>query len=159
MEWETIKYYIFLGIILFLFLQFVFKIKKINRPLQKLNFWALWIILTMLSSIFIFFFINIFFTTDVYSKKTFEKDFWLTNPEKRTRIIDDLVNRQLLDNKSKSEIVELLGPTITSNYFISTGRDMIYHLGIERNPIGVDSEWLLIWLKNDTVYEYKILTD
>jgi hypothetical protein len=48
-----------------------------------------------------------------------------------------------LDGKA---IEKMLGPSESTPYFASTGRDMIYILGPERSFMSIDSEWLLIWL-------------
>lgn len=93
-------------------------------------------------------------------QKEFNSEKWLSKPDKRTEMIDELVTSKLLDHKSKTEIIKLLGePLDHCSYFLSSGRNMIYNLGKERNPFGVDSEWLLIWLNKDTVSKYEVTTD
>ena len=46
-------------------------------------------------------------------------------------------------------------------YFQSTGRDLIYVTGPERDSVfGLDSEWLLIWLDGQGAYKrHAIVTD
>lgn len=46
-------------------------------------------------------------------------------------------------------------------YFQSTGRDLIYITGPERDSLfGIDSEWLLIWLDENGIYKrHAIVTD
>ena len=63
--------------------------------------------------------------------------------------------------KTKSEIEVLLGPSLETPYFASTGRDMIYVLGPERSSyFRIDSEWLLIWLdENGRFHRYTIAND
>ena len=39
-----------------------------------------------------------------------------------------------------------LGPLLDTPYFRSTGRDMIYMNGPEREAFALDSAWLLIWI-------------
>ena len=66
-----------------------------------------------------------------------------------------------LPQKSRAQIEQTLGPSLETAYFMSTGRDIIYILGPERDSIfGLDSEWLLIWLDENEVFErYEIARD
>lgn len=65
-----------------------------------------------------------------------------------------------LPGKTRTEIETLLGPSLDTQYFTSTGRDMIYVLGPERSFLGLDSEWLLIWLDgNGRFLRYAIAND
>jgi hypothetical protein len=75
-------------------------------------------------------------------------------------MIDDLISKQLLDDKSKDEVFALLGiPEEDSPYFQSTDREVIYYLGLERGVTGVDSEWLLIWFNEGKVLKYQVAKD
>ena len=55
----------------------------------------------------------------------------------------------------------LLGEPIDlgNGHFSSDKEDMIYYLGPERGLIGIDSEWLLMWLENDVVVKTEIARD
>ena len=68
-------------------------------------------------------------------------------------MLADVVQR--LPGRSRAEIESLLGPGLDTFYFKSTGRDLIYVTGPCRDsPVGpIDSEWLLIWLDENGVYE------
>lgn len=65
-----------------------------------------------------------------------------------------------LQGKTRSEIESLLGPSLDTPYFTSTGRDLVYFLGPERAYLAFDSERLLIWLdKNGRFLQYSIAND
>lgn len=66
-----------------------------------------------------------------------------------------------LPHKSRSEIETMLGPSMNTPYFQSTGRDLIYATGPQRDSVfGLDSEWLLIWLDEHGTYKrHTIATD
>jgi hypothetical protein len=67
-------------------------------------------------------------------------------PTLRQRMVKDVVER-VLPGKTKEQIEHLLGPSLDTFYFRSTGRNLIYILGPERDSLfRIDSEWLLIWL-------------
>jgi hypothetical protein len=67
-------------------------------------------------------------------------------PTVRQRMVRDIMER-VLPGKTKPEIEAILGPSLETPYLKSTGRDLIYILGPEREGFfKVDSEWLLIWL-------------
>ena len=68
---------------------------------------------------------------------------------------------QLTPGMTRSEIEALLGPPTETSYFEASGRDLVYVTGPERDSfIGVDSEWLLIWLDESGGFErYEIARD
>jgi amino acid transporter len=165
MDWEIIKYYLFVGIITFIVLVIYYKYKKNHKPLQLVKFWLFWIISTVFTGTLVFvisiiYFLNTGFSDD-YSVKSFNRESWITEPSKRVEMIDDLLESKRIDGMSEKEVEGLLGkPLDSTNYFLLSEYDMIYHLGIERNPVGVDSEWLLIWLNSSSVVtKYELRTD
>ncbi len=75
---------------------------------------------------------------------------------------DYLIDNELLNNKSREEIVTLLGePELTNTLWSEDDSfGLIYHLGPERGWISIDSEWLGIRFDSDgRVMEYKIVRD
>jgi hypothetical protein len=78
----------------------------------------------------------------------------------RQKMLADVVNR-VLPGKTRQEIEEKLGASLDSPYFGSSGRDLIYVTGPERDSMfAIDSEWLLIWLDESGRFErYEIATD
>lgn len=97
----------------------------------------------------------------------FDSAIWF-DPESSEYRENDITERQkmlnsvidIIDGKSKSEIVNLLGDGLEVNYFLSSGRDLIYVLGPERSYLGIDYEWLLLWFDdNNLLLKYEIFTD
>lgn len=78
----------------------------------------------------------------------------------RQKMLGSLVER-LGTSLTRAELEALLGPSLDTPYFESTGRDLIYMLGPERDSfIRIDSEWLLIWLDDTDHFDrYGIYTD
>jgi hypothetical protein len=132
-----------------------------TKPTKKIGFWLLSTISTIgLSLISPYILIFILFSQSATTPREFDSESWKSMEDKRTEMIDDLTEKKLLDNLAKEEVIKLLGEPLTDNpYFIESGRDMIYYLGPERSPVGVDSEWLLIWLTDNKVDRYEVLTD
>jgi len=99
--------------------------------------------------------------SDAYSIQSFDSESWILEPSKRVKMIDDFMETKRIDGMTKKEVEKLLGiPLDNINYFKESKYDMIYRLGIERNPFGVDSEWLLIWLDSSSVVtKYELRTD
>ena len=66
-----------------------------------------------------------------------------------------------LPGRSRAEIEQILDPSPDTPYFKSIGRDLIYLTGPERNSfISIDSEWLLIWVDKQGIYErHAIVSD
>jgi hypothetical protein len=77
----------------------------------------------------------------------------------RLRMVDSLMDRRLLDGRTRREVVELLGrPEETSKW---RDWDLVYHLGPERKGLfRIDSEWLVIRLdSNRNVESYRLVAD
>jgi len=62
--------------------------------------------------------------------------------------------------KKRKTIESELGKGEQVVYFKNSNYDLIYCLGPERSPFGVDNEWLLIWFdQNNNYLKHKIRTD
>ncbi len=99
------------------------------------------------------------FNPDVW--KTEKAQVWPGNgPSTREKMLKDLV-KNVLPGKSRTEIETLLGPSLETDYFQSIDKDLIYYMGPERdNYMALDSEWLLIWLDENGIFQrYKIVND
>ena len=75
----------------------------------------------------------------------------------RIRMVDDLLKKYELVGMSRNQVSELLGIPEPTRYF--SEYDYVYWLGPERSFISIDSEWLGVKFKNDTVVEVEILRD
>jgi len=77
----------------------------------------------------------------------------------RQKMLADVISR--FPGKSRVEIERMLGPSLDTQYFKSTGRDLIYVSGPERDSFfSIDSEWLLIWIDEKGIYKrHAIVTD
>lgn len=78
----------------------------------------------------------------------------------RQKMLGDVV-RQIVINGTKDDIVAKLGPSEDDGYFSSSGRDLIYCTGPQRDSVfAIDSEWLLIWFDSDgRTSRYEIWSD
>lgn len=62
----------------------------------------------------------------------------------RQKMVGDVIER-VLPGKQRHEVEALLGSS-DGEYFTESGRDLLYRLGMQRDVVSLDSEWLLIWL-------------
>jgi hypothetical protein len=78
----------------------------------------------------------------------------------RQKMLADVVTNVLPDRRC-DEIENLIGPSLETQYFQSTERDLIYVLGPERDSfMSIDSEWLLVWCAPSGQFErYAIVRD
>ena len=100
--------------------------------------------------------------------RPFDRAAWL-DPNSASHLPGDITPRQKmvadavtkLPGLRRPAIEAMLGPALETAYFQSTGRDLIYPTGPQRDSLfGVDSEWLLIWLDENGVYRsHAIVTD
>ena len=88
------------------------------------------------------------------------KDLEKTNqePYARRTMADELVDRHVLQGKSRPEVIEMLGEPTETEYFADW--DVVYWLGPQRGFFAVDSEWLVIRFdESGRVSEAKVTTD
>lgn len=73
-------------------------------------------------------------------------------------MVDDLLASRLRRGQTRASIVALLGEPPTPS---RRGKfDLVYWLGPERNPFGVDSEWLVVRVDaTEHVVRYGLTTD
>ena len=101
---------------------------------------------------------------DYVSRRNFDPVAWqdstrvFSEETIRLQMIDDLLRRHSFEEMTRSGVVGLLGEPEDTPYFHEY--DLVYWLGPERGPFGIDSEWLIFKLdSNGTVKELKTATD
>jgi len=73
-------------------------------------------------------------------------------------MVDDLLKSRSLRGQTRASIVALLGEPATASPFGNAA--LVYWLGPERSPFGVDSEWLIVRLDGSgRVVNYGLVTD
>ena len=117
------------------------EIKRIKRQ----NYTAFAIVVLLVAAILIGMLVG-----EIRSGFTTKK--WMDNPEERTRIVDDMLEKHPLIGLSRENVEGLLGDG-------SDADTVYYYLGPERGLISIDSEWLVIEYKNDTAVDYYFTTD
>ena len=84
-------------------------------------------------------------------EKPFSETEWKENPLQRYKMVDDLIESQLLIDKSKSEVILLLGQPYSSS---NIEKDIfIYRLGDQPSFFESRKEHLLIIFENQKVDE------
>jgi len=92
-------------------------------------------------------------------QRSFSTKKWESNPEERTKIVDDLLCDYDLIGMRESEIMELLGSDDHDYGYFNEKDRFVYYLGPERGLISIDSEWLILNFENGVVSECFITTD
>lgn len=136
---------------------------------RQIIYWFIYILLScILYALFlIIYFWTVVFSTHDWREKVYDADKWKKEPKTRVLMIDDLLKRKVLDKKSKTEVINLLGTPesndTTYNNFINDlyrsdslilDTDIVYELGA-RGGVMQPVRFLEIWFKNDTVMKYK----
>ena len=94
-----------------------------------------------------------------HHKHTFSTSKWLNNPEERTAIVDDLLEKHEFVGMTEADVVTLLGePNNDYGYFNADNR-YVYYMGLERGLISIDSEWLILDFTDGVVSNSYITTD
>ena len=79
--------------------------------------------------------------------KPFENSSWHSNKSQRHQMADDLLESGLLINKSKSEILTIIGHP---DYGVDSSRYWVYDLGISSAGLGWKFTSLAITFRNDS---------
>lgn len=130
---------------------------KGKSPFKRVGFWATFVL--GIPTLYVVAVASFILIASYSPSHEFSKEEWLHDPSHRTQYVDDLIDSKILDGLSRVEVEEVLGTPDSTDYFANMGRDMIYWLGTERGFMGIDSEWLLIWLENGKVVRYEIAID
>ena len=95
----------------------------------------------------------LFFTVLSYiPKRDFDKEKWMTDRDKRYEMWDDLVNSDLLKNKRKDEVIDLLGHPGTARDTTNNWRYSLGGFGFEINSLIITFENERV-IKAEKIYE------
>lgn len=140
-----------INLTIFIPLFFLFKgiFKKVtdNKSVRKVLTWVSTICLTpLLYILLIFLLISI---TGYYPKRDFDKDKWSVDKETRYEMSNDIINNNLLIDKTKDDVINILGDE--ENCF----NDDIwcYYLGFVPRLLSIDPDVLEIKFKDGKVVE------
>ena len=82
-------------------------------------------------------------------EERFDENSWSAEPSKRYKMVDDLIESQILKYKSKDDVIQLLGSPM---YRHSEGQDyFLYRLGTSPSFFESQREQLMVVFENDTV--------
>ncbi len=90
---------------------------------------------------------------------SFSTERWLRLPEKRTRIVDDLLTDHTLVGMTEEEVTDLLGMHNNDYGYFNREHRYVYYLGPERGFFSIDSEWLVLDFVNGRVTDCYIKVD
>ena len=136
---------IIIAIPVFFLLRLIYRkiIKKIS--IRKPVTWISTLIITPL--LYITGFYILFSVISYYPSHDFNKEKWMNDKEKRYELSEDLIAGKILIDKTKQEVIELLGKefsTKESDYWI-------YDLGYSPGLIVIDPDILIIEFKDNKV--------
>lgn len=144
--------------------------KNESRISKHITYWVVNGLLTLILYVlllFIYFLIMVLAAYDS-TEKRFDAAIWKKEPKIRVLMIEDLKSQKILENKSKAEVLNMLGnpesndstyDNFINNLYRSESlnhkTDIIYKLGARKGVLQ-PIRHLEIWFKNDTVLRYEI---
>ena len=126
--------------------------EKEIRKAKRINYIAFGIVVALTLSIIVAGLIY-------HYKQTFSTAKWLNNPEERTAIVGDLLDKHELIGMTEAEIIDLLGTHNNDYGYFNEADRYVYYMGPERGFISIDSEWLILDFKDGVVADCYITTD
>ncbi|QNL44230.1 hypothetical protein H8790_12435 [Oscillibacter hominis] len=87
---------------------------------------------------------------------TFTTERWLSSPERRADLVDNLLGRYDLEGMSVHQVKALLGEETV--YLTDSGAFLSYELGMEPGLISIDCAFLTLGLENDRVASVSVST-
>lgn len=92
-------------------------------------------------------------------KHTFSSEKWLNNPDGRTAIVDDLLEKYELVGMTEADVTALLGEHNNDYGYFNADNRYVYCMGLERGLISIDCEWLILDFADGRVSDVHITTD
>lgn len=139
----------------------------ISRQIIHWLFYILWAGILYMFLLYLLFWLFVLANYD-FREKAFDTEKWKKEPEDRVLMIEDLEKRKILENKSKTEVINLLGnPEINNSTYENFTDDLykidslnpktviIYRLGARKGVLQ-PIKHLEVWFKNDTVSRYEM---
>ncbi len=124
---DSIVYYILIGISapLFFIWRAIFR-KFIKNEITRVI--ATWVT-AIISAVVIYACIIIayLYVLQYYPNRNFSRNEWISNPEKRYELSEDLIKSKLLIGKTYSEVIQLLGESASD----SDSSEIYYNIGYE----------------------------
>ena len=87
------------------------------------------------------------YSTSIYPTETFNKEKWATNSEKRYKMVEDIIESDLLEGKTIEEVIVLLG----NEYSTHNHNQISYYIGFVPGMLNIDPEYLDIYFDNGKV--------
>lgn len=101
---------------------------------------------------FILFFAFVLGTTLIYQfEERFSEDLWKDQPTARYKLADDIIERDVLIDKTKKEIVAMLG--LPNDYSLEGNVFFSYYLGEKPSFSDSEKRYLILNFTNDRVVE------
>ncbi|WCO01403.1 hypothetical protein [Psychroserpens ponticola] len=107
----------------------------------------------------LFFFVAFVLSTSLIYlfEERFDKNVWSTQPSKRHQMVDHIIESQMLLDKTKDEVLFLLGEPNSS--FSEEKYIFLYRLGQAPSFFESNREQLLVAFKNNRVYKVSLATE
>lgn len=88
---------------------------------------------------------------------TFTSEKWITAPDQRGLIVNDLLREYSLIGMTEDEIIDLLGANDNDRgYYLKEDR-FVYFLGLEGQLFKIDDQWLCIDFIDGIVSDYSVV--
>lgn len=131
-----------IAILSFFFWRWIFRKAKIRRS----SLWSVVVSVVTAPVVYTLLFMCWFWVTAYYPDKSFDKAAWQANKEERYEYAHDLLERKLIDAKTKDEVIAILGePDHDSE------TTFYYNLGFKPGLFNIDPYYMMIEFKNGRV--------
>ena len=91
------------------------------------------------------------FSISYYPTSDFDKDEWNSNVEERFIMSEDIIESEILIDKTREEVIEILG----NNFITNNESKITYELGHVPGLFNIDPDYLDIKLENGKVISVK----
>jgi hypothetical protein len=91
------------------------------------------------------------FSISYYPTSDFDKNEWNSNVEERFKMSEDIIESEILIDKTREEVIEILG----NNFITNNESKITYELGHVPGLFNIDPDYLDIKLENGKVISVK----
>lgn len=90
-------------------------------------------------------------SSSYYQSTDFDEEVWMSSPDERFRMAEDIIDSRMLIGKTKTEIEALLG----SDFSNTSAYEISYYIGFVPDMFAIDPDVISIRFANDVVAEVR----
>ncbi len=149
MQYQAVILLLILAIPIYFFWRRILRSKLKNQKYKNLVLGLLTLVSAPL--VYLGLIISFIWLVSYHPKHQFDKQVWTNDVEKRFQLSDNIIDSEMLINKTKEEVIDILGQ---ENNELDNDR-WIYYLGFKPGLLSIDPDILELTFENGKVVDVR----